>query len=334
MKSKEIGSEFWSIPIQDENNLVFSDDTKWFISGRAALDFILKDILSYRRIKTVALPSWCCDSMIQPVLNNDLKFVFYPVVIENNELVINDEVDADVLLTIDYFGYKANRKKSFKGLVINDISHSVFTQTDDDCDYIFGSLRKWAGFKTGGFANARKCFSINANTYTNDEYVSLRKEAMIEKEKYINDQINKKDYLQVYAKAESMLENLFNYSSIEEDINSAKHFAVEDIKKQRQDNARVLLDTVKEYAIFKNADKDDCPLFVPIIVPDNKRDQLKAHLIKNNIFCPVHWPITDLHNLSKQEKYLYDNELSLVCDQRYNNEDMEYMCKKIKEFLC
>lgn len=334
MKAREIGSEFWNIPTQDKDNLVFSDDTKWFVSGRAALDYILKDILSYKKITTIALPSWCCDSMIQPILNNNLNYIFYSVIIENNELIIEDNYDADVLLLIDYFGYKIERKKSFKGLIINDVSHSVFTEVDNDSDYVFGSLRKWAGFKTGGFAYARKGFSIRNNNRINYEYVSLRKKAMEEKEKYITGLSDKKDYLQIYAKAELMLDNLYDYSAINEDIDAAKHFAVENIKKQRQENAKVLLDIVKDYAIFKNVNKEDCPLFVPIIVPNNKRDQLKKYLIDNNIYCPVHWPVTDLHKLSKQERYIYDNELSLVCDQRYDKEDMEFMCKKIKEFLC
>ena len=68
MRSKEIGSEFYDIPILDRDNLIFNDETKWFVSGRAALDFVIKDIKSKREVKTVSLPSWCCDSMISPLI--------------------------------------------------------------------------------------------------------------------------------------------------------------------------------------------------------------------------------------------------------------------------
>ena len=41
---KEIGSEFWDIPIGTEKNSLLKNTT-WFISGRAAFRAILKQIL-------------------------------------------------------------------------------------------------------------------------------------------------------------------------------------------------------------------------------------------------------------------------------------------------
>ena len=42
MINKEIGSDFYSLELQEEENHFFDNDIEWFISGRAALDFILK----------------------------------------------------------------------------------------------------------------------------------------------------------------------------------------------------------------------------------------------------------------------------------------------------
>ena len=78
--------------------------------------------------------------------------------------------------------------------------------------------------------------------------------------------------------------------------------------------------------------ENDCPLFVPILVEN--RNELRKYLISKNIYCPVHWPISSLHKLSDEERYIYDHEISLVCDQRYNLEDMDYICECIKEFKC
>lgn len=333
MRSKEIGSEFWNIPTKKDDNLVFSDDTKWFISGRAALDYILRDILSYKNIQTVALPSWCCDSMIEPIIRNNLRPVFYSVTY-NNKLIIDSNVDADALLWIDYFGYKTENRLKFDGIIINDVSHSIFTQKDTESDYIFGSLRKWAGFKTGGFALSKKGFKISQNLSTNDEYVNLRIEAMKEKEKYISEKQDSKEYLEIYSKAEEMLKDLYDYNGLKEDIDHAKHFDVKTVKKQRQENATTLINSFAEYAMFKEVKEEDCPLFVSIMVPDGKRDILRRYLIDNNIYCPVHWPISDIHQLNEKEREIYDNELSLVCDQRYNIEDMNYLCEKVKEIIC
>ena len=63
----------------------------------------------------------------------------------------------------------------------------------------------------------------------------------------------------------------------------------------------------------------DCPLFVPVIIKNGKRDVIRKKLVDNEIYCPVHWPHPD----ANCESNLYEMELSLVCDQRYGREDMQ-----------
>ncbi len=73
---REIGGEFWEVG--RENN-IFPDTTVWFASGRAALKAIIKDIKAKDRVETVALPLWCCDSMIISFVDEGIKVSFYPV---------------------------------------------------------------------------------------------------------------------------------------------------------------------------------------------------------------------------------------------------------------
>ena len=332
MRSKEIGSEFYDIPILDRDNLIFNDETKWFVSGRAALDFVIKDIKSKKDVKTASLPSWCCDSMIEPFIRNNIKVGFYSVIYKNNKLIKKIEnVNSDILLNIDYFGYEDDNQIKFNGIIINDITHSMFVGSRE-CDYTIGSLRKWAGFKTGGFASCKDGFKLKQSNNVPDEYIKLRTIAMNKKTKYINNEIDTKDFLNDYSKAEEMLDGLYDYSGYIDDIQKAKKLDFISIKKKRQENAKRLLETVKEYAIFKEVKENDCPLFVPILVEN--RDELRKYLISKNIYCPVHWPISSLHKLIDEERYIYDHEISLVCDQRYNLEDMDYICECIKEFKC
>ena len=84
--------------------------------------------------------------------------------------------------------------------------------------------------------------------------------------------------------------------------------------------------------IFREMKDTDCPMFVPIFVPDGKRDELRRYLIRNEIYCPVHWPVSEYHVLDEKTKEIYDNELSLVCDQRYNEKDMKRMIDTIRVF--
>ena len=61
-----------------------------------------------------------------------------------------------------------------------------------------------------------------------------------------------------------------------------------------------------------------CPLFVPVTVREGKRKDLQNRLRENEIFCPIHWLKPD----TGCESNLYDIELSLICDQRYGEQDM------------
>ncbi|MDO4940308.1 MAG: hypothetical protein Q4E33_01280 [Erysipelotrichaceae bacterium] len=326
--SREIGSEFCSIPLQDEDNLVFSSDTKWFVSGRAALDYIIKDIKSKNNVKTVAIPSWCCESMIEPFIKNDIEVKFYSVTYDN-ELVINNNIEADILFRIDYFGYKQDTI-DFKGIVVDDITHSIFSNINRNGDYVFGSLRKWAGFKTGGFAYSNH-FSINEELKECDDYIELRTKAMSDKQKYLDGQIKEKTYLDIYEEAEEMLDSLYGYKGFDEDIYNARHLDINFIKNKRRYNAKVLLETVKQCAMFKDVQDDDCPMFVPILVEN--RDELRKYLIDNDVYCPIHWPISNLHKLTVDEKYIYDHELSLVCDQRYGVDDMKRISDLLRRYF-
>lgn len=328
----EIGSEFWNVPVSGEKTNFFSFDTRWYLSGRGALQAIIRDVKNKKAVSTAALPSWCCDSMILPFLEEGIDVRFYPVVFEDGKIQKDLSVASgcDILFVIDYFGYvDDNDKIEFDGIVIRDLTHSLFSKKYDDGDYYFGSLRKWAGFWTGGFAQG-----IAAKNLPEDEqYASLRREAMKRKEKYIKEHTQDKEYLKIFAAAETYLENCKVIAKADErDIRLATIMDVSMIKAKRRKNAECLLDSLSEIAIFSKMSDSVCPLFVPIFVPDGKRDALRQHLIERGIYCPVHWTISHYHDIDEKTLKLYENELSLVCDQRYDETDMERIITAVREF--
>lgn len=315
----EVGSEFWHVPIDNDNGL-FSDDVQWFESGRSALSAIIRE----NNFKTVALPDWCCDSMVKPFVDSGIEVSFYPA--------FQKRLDAktDAILLMDYFGYtNQNSREGYQGIVIRDMTHSLFSDVYKDADYYFGSLRKWAGFYTGGFAKGlKKTVSFDKKRA---DYISLRTEAMQQKEAYILGESDSKEYLNVFGRAEELLEVAGIFPADEEDIRRAKRLDVSFIRHQRRANAGILLQYFSDIAVFPEMQDTECPLFVPILV-DN-RDALRQHLIQNEIYCPVHWPKSQYHQLSPEREDFYDRELSLVCDQRYTEQDMLRMVAIIREFL-
>ena len=329
-QAKEIGSEFWDAPVIEKENGLFPKGTQWYLSGRSALQAIIREL---KDCSSVAVPSWCCDSMIKPFSDAGFRIDFYPVYWENG-IVQEPSMESDVLFLMDYFGYTPEpaRTEGYEGIIIRDVTHSLFSASYSDADYYFGSLRKWCGVWTGGFAWASDGSRLDVED-PDEQYISLRKLAMEDKRDYIyGTSAGGKGYLDIFGKAEQMLETAGIEGASDRDISIASHLDVSLLVNKRRSNAKVLMEALGEWLIFPTLRKQDCPMFVPVLVPGGKRDLLRAYLIRHNIYCPVHWPLSSFHNTEYIDHLIYDNELSLVCDQRYGENDMKYIVDTIHSF--
>lgn len=315
----EIGSEFWDIPTAEKNSL-FPENTCWFVSGRSALKAIIRD----GNFSSVAIPDWCCESMIEPFLDEGVEVSFYPA------LCKEIRTDAEAVLLIDYFGYTQNiQLNNFSGIVIRDITHSLFSSARNDADYYFGSLRKWAGFATGGFAWGFK----SPICYEGDfpDFIRLKKTAMADKKAYIDEETDEKNYSDNFAVAEDMLEHVGVFPADSDEVDISSKLDVDFIRTRRRENAKILLDAFGDIAIFPELKDDDCPLFVPVKVKE--RNELRSHLAVKEIYCPFHWPESSYHTaISPETEEIYNCEISLVCDQRYDKTHMNRIVKEIRSF--
>ena len=319
----EIGSEFWNIPVSEQDNGLFPTTANWFLSGRCALQSIIRDWGG----TSIALPSWLCESMIKPFADAAVMVEFYPA------LAPTREIHTDGILIMDYFGYVQNVElEGYTGTVIRDVTHSVFSKTYSDADYYFGSLRKWAGFWTGGYAWAKDGRVLPTAQEPDLCYTALRKRAMEEKAAYMEGTIKDKVFLETFGKADQILEQCGPLPAASRDVALAKRLDVACIREKRRTNAAWLLESLSDIAVFPQLGDQDCPLFVPIRVPGGKRDALRRALISQAVYCPVHWPLSEYHKVDQETMDLYAEELSLVCDQRYTVEDMDRVVEIIKSF--
>ena len=329
---KEIGSEFWDVPISMKQHFLFPHSTQWFISGRSALQAIVREL---KGCHTVAIPSWCCDSMVKPFINEGFDIHFYPVY-WRDKLIQEICLDYDVLFVMDYFGYTSfpMQLSGYKGVVIRDVTHSLFSKTYNDSDYYFGSLRKWCGIWTGGYAWTKDSHTLQLEDYDDHGYIRLRESAMLLKEKYIvEEEASDKKYLDLFERAEGLLDSIGVVPAAERDINLTNVLDEEFIRTRRRQNAEILRKAFPELLMFHQMNSFDCPMFVPILVPDGKRDALHRYLIQNNVYCPIHWPLSQYQVQNSSTNYIYTNELSLVCDQRYTEDDMYKVVETVNKFM-
>lgn len=353
MQTKEIGSNFAmetpDIPSGIDSStlnlpwLPYGDKT-FTLSGRAAIGLALSDLCKNHEVHTAYVPSYCCLSMLQPFIDRNINIVFYNVSEKNGNVSYEIDVNkkCDVFLAMSYFGLSEpvsdDILKIFKkngAVVIEDITHRFMSRIScsSQADYYAVSLRKWFASPAGGcLIKSSGTLSVRADEESSDVMVK-QIEAMCEKRDYLSGaEVSKEEFLEKFYEGDRTL------SKVNEDIKmdniSAEIIAntdVNEIREKRIANAKVIYSRLSGLSIKPLVVSPDwknvCPLFVPVLIPEDERDLLRKHLIDNGIYCPVHWP-----EVMGAEIGLRGRELSLICDQRYSVEDMERMMNCVAEY--
>ncbi len=331
----EIGSDFYNA---DKTN------TEFFLSGRTAEEFIIRDMMETHVIKSVLFPSLCCYTMIEPFIRHSIPVRFYDV-IYNGKLraLLPKKRDCEALFYLDYFGY--DRILGLEtvddwDITIEDCTHSWLYRTRSDADYSFVSYRKWTGLTAIAKAEKKNGkFLVKPDDIQNTFYVDYRKKAMDLKRKFLEQDVGyKEEYLRLFQQAEKLLEqDYIGYRPSYESLMQLLSLDVDTLKKKRRENAKVLYEGIKDVKqirpLFSTMSDTDVPCHVPILVENGLRDELQRYLIDNKVYCPLHWPLTKSHAISVEAKKLYEKELSLICDQRYDKTHMEREVQLIRKFL-
>ena len=337
----EIGSEFWDSGPQKKNSV-------YLLSGRTALDFILGDILKAQTVKVAHIPSYCCHTMIEPFLRNGISVKFYDVFMDDKGRLtaeVPEVAEHEIFYYMTYFGFQTLNGLDISGstkhsvVCIEDMTHSCMgTHNKSFADYSYASYRKWTGFE--GIAIAKKKEGVFAEIpqAVNFKYTSMRKQAFSMKNKFITSGVgDKEEFRSLFDEAESLLEDDYvGYKPSLETMANFLSFDTPAIAKARRTNAAILMEGLNDIPevklMFSQFEQNDVPLFVPIIVVSN-RPELRKHLIDNKIYCPVHWPLSEYHKgISERAGEIYNQELSLVCDQRYGSDDMVRTVDCIRKF--
>ena len=341
MTYSEIGSYFWldgnekSLSGDKIDWLPSVEDSCFAFSGRNAIDVALRDILKNKSINRVLAPSYCCVSMLQSFIDRGLKIEFYDVGYKDREFTyqVPEADDHTVVIIMSYFGLstaEAHRKieeiKKIGAIVIEDITHSLLHNAPSSgySDYLVASLRKWFAIPTGGWVGKRNGELTEKPNMDSNHAVEEKIAAMHEKYDYLTGKIDtKEDFLLAHAKFDNDLihvDRMLKIDDISRGIIEATDIGT--VVEQRRKNAKVLLDGLRDLdgkvMTLPTVDlENDTPLFLPIFMRTDDRDALRKHLVGKGIYCPIHWP-----EVMGAEVGVRANELSLICDQRYAEGDM------------
>ena len=321
---REIGSEFHKMEFGKGRGLSFPLEGCLVFSGRTAIETVLKEL---PHAKKAVLPSYCCDSMIEPFRRAGISVDFFDVEYDGT-LRYEINKSADMLLWCNYFGFK-NEMPDFDGIIVEDITHSLLSDISYHMrsDFLVASVRKWEPLYCGGY-----CSVITDSIAPSDEFIKNKSRAMELKAQYLvdGDEDKKAEYLSLFRESNKWLAD--NYSGLGMDPYSREYLSTVDIEQHkaiRRRNARILYEGLQGKVDFLfPLEQMDCPLFVPIVCANaEERNKLRSKLTAERIYCPVHWP----HPNADCQSNLYDIELSLICDQRYDEYDMERIVSVLSE---
>lgn len=301
---------------------------QFYSSGRAALYHIL-DFSKQLGKNKILLPDFVCESIVEIVNFIEIPFEFYSV---NTDLSVNaasvkkNYKPGCQVLIINYFGgvdiqSEINKIKYIdsRASIIIDNAQALFSMFDSyDVDFMFTSFRKQLPVPDGALVISKYDGLNECNTENSFAQFKLAGGLLKNFRKY--NSVTDFLYLDLFNKGENLITENINANITDITIHILSKLDFSSIRNKRIENATFLMEGLLELGVnsILNFKKGQVPLFVPVILKN--RDIILNELMDNKIYCPVHWP--RCKETASINQKLYDEELSLVIDQRYNKNDV------------
>ena len=308
-----------------------STNPAFFSSGRAALFAIMEDIQQTGQQGTVLVPDYLCDSVTHTIADAGRGFRFYHV---GKELLPEWETiepflsGALAILLISYFGIVDVQPIIEKlrvccgsgppAVILDCVQDFYGTKKLAGYDYVFNSYRKWFAVPDGAEAHGQtgKYENIfqNANTFAQYKFAGNVLKSFAD---VLDDEL----YLALIENGEHILDESYRCqcSAISQRLIPSLDY--DDIAQKRRHNAKILHEGLMEMNIRHLYREGAVPMAIPVFLEPELRDKVRKCFFAEKIFVPVHWPRKDAKYSGENE--IYRRELSLICDQRYGQEEMQ-----------
>jgi len=290
-------------------------------TGRNALEYILR----IRKYKTIYLPYFTCDVLLEPLKKLNLTYKFYSLD-ENLNPIIDFILDAhSCLLYTNYFGVKTDVVMYLSGKINNliiDNAQAFFTRPIGNLD-TFYSCRKFFGVPDGAYLNIETNHKLNLQR---DE--SIDRFSHLIKSIDINIENGYPDYIE----NNNMLVNndIKTMSQLTQSILAGTNY--ERCMAARKSNFAYLNKHFAEINLLPfNYSSLDVPMVYPLLINDRN---LKKKLIEHKIFIATYWP--NVYRWAAPDSYEYfltENLIALPIDHRYELTDMKTIVSIIKSLL-
>lgn len=308
------------------------------------------------------LPSYLCDSMLQPFREKQLPLSFYWVtdrlrIDTAGLLALVRDVRPAGIVFVNYFGFPVSEAETHclreagktcwiiedcvQGSLIEEASPVV----GHTGHFVVSSFRKILRTPDGGLLVNRSGRTLPSLQPADEEFVRKRWLAKCLRHEWMRRGVRTPGleslYLRLFAEAEAVAQGSIvprAMSMVSRRLLARTDLSV--VRGRRRDNFLFLLEAFRRNRIleqigkplFRELPEGVSPLAFPITLPTERRDPMASALVRERVFCPVHWRLPACvqgKGFSGSED-LSRRILSLPIDQRYTRQDMQVVIERLE----
>jgi hypothetical protein len=309
-------------------------NVSYFASGRDALYSLLNSIPH----RVVHLPDLICFSVYQACIQAEKEAIAYQVHSDfvHIEAFQLGKISVSCLLVMHYFGVAnmelMQRAKVLGVTVISDVTHLLFDgeqvkTISDNSDYVVASLRKSGPFPDGGFLSSRHHPVPKPTRGIREDFFALRSAALLSRGFSARNDFEDEENLHLLRKAENLIDSSMagDYQCSYYSMELLRTINLDGNALQIAKNTVTLSMRLSGRCGTVNTQLGHSPYFLCRFESQEERDTVRQLLADFQYFCPIHWDTSQMPSPSPLSKTI----LSIPCDARYNESDMEAVAEVI-----
>lgn len=333
------GEHYFAPPHAVENSMSEmldrnAGEVSFFSTGRDALFSQLTRLPQ----KRIYLPDLICHSIYVACRAAGKQVIFYKIgenLLHSGSPVSQRDTDS-CFFVMHYFGVANNdlvvQARDSGMTVISDVTHMLFSDEKLRSislvsDYLVASLRKSGPFPDGGFVSSRLYPIARATRPIREDFYSLRAAGLFSRGFSAQDDFADDENFRLFRRAEDIIDRspLSDHQCSYVTKELLRTINVESAATVIRKNIAVLASTLNVACDTVNTPVSPSPYFVCLFKSRDDRDLVRKQLASNRIFCPVHWDTSQMPVSSP----ISGLSLSVPCDIRYNEVDMQLVAKII-----
>lgn len=330
MLNNEFGSDYHQLDdfprVVDTPSKVKWNSRNLYADGRQAINALI----DFRGWKRIWIPTYFCQEVVESIRKTGIEVVYYddyPLADDNKAIGRIEIMPEDVILRMNYFGLRGWRDNRNLGVdVIEDHSHDLTGEwvANSNADWCIASLRKSLPIAEGGALWSPKGLQLPqtpVQTEQNERLAEIRWQAMEMKRLYLEGEcIDKSHFRSLYIETENLFEELPLSAISERDYRIVSSIDTGEWNALKKRNWRLLNRALSEKIEVLEPENDRCVPFSFVI----RGQGLRGRLIEKKVYPAILWEVSEEVN---------QDLLSLHCDGRYTESDIQSMISIIEECL-